>query len=58
MKYFLVNSNGLFLQTMGKIRSDFSFTPNKDEALSFFDKAEADRKCNRLNRFKCRVVEI
>lgn len=56
--FVLQNSLGLYLQVMSVRKTDFSFTHDVNEALSFLSQTEAEGKSRKLRRFKTKVIQI
>lgn len=56
--YALVNKFGLYLMALSANRNDYGFTKEKSLALTFYNKDEAEKKCNVLKRFQCSILEL
>ncbi len=56
--YALVNKFGLYLMSLSANRNDYGFTKEKSLALTFYNKDEAEKKCNALKRFQCSIQEV
>lgn len=58
MAFALINKAGLFLQTMGPTRNDYSFTKVEKEALTFNDEGDAEARRVKLTILNLKVVPV
>lgn len=56
--FTLQNSMGLYLMSMGPSRHDYSFTKDKELALTFSDEKDAENKQTKLRIYNLKIVEI
>lgn len=56
--FALQNSLGLYLMSMGPARHDYSFTKDKELALTFSEEQDAKNKKAKLSVYNMKVVPI
>lgn len=56
--FVLKNKAGLYLISLSKNRNDYGFSAEKDLALQFNNREEAEKKRQTLMRFNCIVSEL
>ena len=56
--YYLKNKLGLYLQSMGKMRNDYSFTKDINEAMYFDVLAAAESKKQKFSVLKLSIESV